>query len=516
MNKWRRHTCLALALALALTIASCALAEIDYDGSAPISDETITLSWFATNTASGYYDFDNMSWMQELLKRANVKLDMELIDRATYRDALMPRLAAGVDLPDVVYTDSFDEDMSLVNTGLFIDLTELIDKYGFNIKKRFEQVPSLRGQLTTPDGKIYYMPPIDTLIDVYGTALMANRYWLEATNSQVPTTTDEFYELCKLYKESDPNGNGEADEIPFYIEMWCFKLISSMWGIDLDTGFFVNEDGIVECSYATERYKAFLEFWNRMYEEKLMNLDFATANWDSSINVMSNNMMGFYYRHHDNAVTWSTKINPSFNENTDRLVMFAIEPFEGPFGDRFYWSGSALAAGAPFAITKDCKDPVAAFCFLDWCFSEEANTLHFFGIEGEDYEIVDGKMVVDMVRRNDNDFSYRMGNQFGGLPRVQEPIQRDITRPQEIVDTNALLKPYYRSPILKSFFLPEEAAVLQDYKADFNTYVDEMMIAFITGTKDLADFDTEYLNALEALKVDEMIAVYQARYDRAN
>lgn len=507
----KRIVSLVLTLCLAFSIASVAWA--DYDGTAPLFDETKTISLFSTNGASSYYDFDNMSWMQELIRRANVKLDLELIDSSTYQDALMPRLAAGVDLPDIMAIQRFDEDMSIVNTGLFLDLTELIDTYGFNIQKRYEQVPTLRSQLTTPDGKIYYMPTIDTLIDVYGTAIMANRYWMEAVDAENPTTVEEFYQICKLFKESDPNGNGKDDEIPCYLELYYLKAMGSSWGIDLQNGFFVNEQGTIECSYASERYKNFLEYWKRMYEEGLLNADFATATWDSSINVMSNNMLGFYYRHHDNAVTWSKTIKPDYNENEESLILYAIEPLEGPYGDRFYWAGNVI--GEPFAITKDCKDPLAAFAFLDWCYSEEANTLHFFGIEGEDYQIIDGKMVVDLERRNNNDFSYRMGNQFGGIPRVQEPIQRDITRPQQIIDTNALLKPYYRTPILKSFFLPEEAAVLQDYKTDFNTYVEEMMISYITGAKDLATFDSEYLNALKAMQVDKLIEVYQARYDRS-
>ena len=30
----------------------------------------------------------------------------------------------------------------------------------------------------------------------------------------MPTTTDEFYQVLKAFKEQDPNGNGKADEIP--------------------------------------------------------------------------------------------------------------------------------------------------------------------------------------------------------------------------------------------------------------------------------------------------------------
>lgn len=30
----------------------------------------------------------------------------------------------------------------------------------------------------------------------------------------MPTTTTEFYNVLKAFKEKDPNGNGKADEIP--------------------------------------------------------------------------------------------------------------------------------------------------------------------------------------------------------------------------------------------------------------------------------------------------------------
>lgn len=77
----KRIVSLVLTLCLAFSIASVAWA--DYDGTAPLFDETKTISLFSTNGASSYYDFDNMSWMQELIRRANVKLDLELIDSST-------------------------------------------------------------------------------------------------------------------------------------------------------------------------------------------------------------------------------------------------------------------------------------------------------------------------------------------------------------------------------------------------------------------------------------------------
>ena len=123
MKKW---ICLALCL---LMVSGCALA---YDGTAPIGEEPITISVLTTNGASLLTDFANMTWWQEALKRANVVLEVEMIDPSSYADVIKPRLAAGIDLPDLVYVGSKDEDMAYVSSGLFLDLTEYYDTMAFN------------------------------------------------------------------------------------------------------------------------------------------------------------------------------------------------------------------------------------------------------------------------------------------------------------------------------------------------------------------------------------------------
>lgn len=49
--------------------------------------------------------------------------------------------------------------------------------------------------------------------DIYNNTFI-NKKWLDAVGAEVPTTTEEFAEVLRLFKENDPNGNGEADEIP--------------------------------------------------------------------------------------------------------------------------------------------------------------------------------------------------------------------------------------------------------------------------------------------------------------
>ena len=131
----------------------------------PTDNEPQVISWLCTNSATLVYDFENMAWVQEILKKANVELEMELVDGSVYNDTVMPRLAAGVNLPDVIQLPSLDSDMAYINSGVFIDLTELYDEHAVYLEDRFMDNPTVKGQITTPDGKIYYVPVINLSVD---------------------------------------------------------------------------------------------------------------------------------------------------------------------------------------------------------------------------------------------------------------------------------------------------------------------------------------------------------------
>lgn len=45
------------------------------------------------------------------------------------------------------------------------------------------------------------------------------------------------------------------------------------------------------------------------------------------------------------------------------------------------------------------------------------------------------------------------------------------------------------------------------------TYYEQMLVAYINGTKSLDDFESEYLGTLKNLNVDRMIEIMQKAYD---
>ena len=43
-----------------------------------------------------------------------------------------------------------------------------------------------------------------------------NQKWLDNLGLDMPTTTDELRDVLQAFREKDPNGNGQTDEIPLF------------------------------------------------------------------------------------------------------------------------------------------------------------------------------------------------------------------------------------------------------------------------------------------------------------
>ena len=82
-----------------------------------------------------------------------------------------------------------------------------------------------------PDGTIYTLPQVNSGAELrVARKLFINKKWLENVNMEVPTTTEELYQLLKAFKEQDANGNGDPnDEIPLCSQDWT-SIQESLFG----------------------------------------------------------------------------------------------------------------------------------------------------------------------------------------------------------------------------------------------------------------------------------------------
>ena len=165
-------------------------------------------------------------------------LTLEFVELAAGTAAeKVPLMLAGGDMPDVFWGLLSDAQI-LQNTSQLTPLEDMLETFAPNSLKTYEELGTdWRTIATAPDDHIYGMlGRYESLYENTGDGIqIINKKWLDAVKKDVPTTLDEYYEVLKAFKEQDPNGNGEADEIPYCFseDMWCASITNDMgiWGI---------------------------------------------------------------------------------------------------------------------------------------------------------------------------------------------------------------------------------------------------------------------------------------------
>ena len=165
-------------------------------------------------------------------------LTLEFVELAAGTAAeKVPLMLAGGDMPDVFWALLSDAQI-LQNTTQLVPLEGMLEDFAPNSLKTYEELGTdWRTIAIAPDDHMYGMlSRYESLYENTGDGIqIINKKWLEAVNKEVPTTLDEYYEVLKAFKEQDPNGNGEADEIPYCFseDMWCASITNDIgwWGI---------------------------------------------------------------------------------------------------------------------------------------------------------------------------------------------------------------------------------------------------------------------------------------------
>lgn len=181
----------------------------------PLVEETTTLRILQVQNPS-VENYETNLFTQWLEEQTNVHIEWQTASRDEREAVLSLRLSSG-DYPDIIM--DFDPSPSVIqlygSQGMFIPLNDLIEEHGTMTKLHWEATPAARVASTAPDGNIYSLPSIN---DCYHCTMSAklwiNQEWLETLGLEMPQTTEDYAEVLRAFKNEDPNGNGEADEVP--------------------------------------------------------------------------------------------------------------------------------------------------------------------------------------------------------------------------------------------------------------------------------------------------------------
>ena len=161
-------------------------------------------------------DPDDMDIITAIDEQVGVETEWEVIKEANWSTQINLILADKKDWPDIIISPAkMDCEKYGVDQGMFLPLDDLIAEHMPNYSKQIAEsaVDPTTKQITS-DGKRYalgYFVPQNVNT---GVQYFINKTWMEALKLEMPKNVEELTEVLRAFKTKDPNGNGQADEIP--------------------------------------------------------------------------------------------------------------------------------------------------------------------------------------------------------------------------------------------------------------------------------------------------------------
>lgn len=488
----------------------------------PIVKQPINLTFFTGKAPTNGSNFEETLVWKEYAKKTNINVKFDLIpfDNLTEKRNLT---LAGGSYPDVFYTARLTAaDLTKYGAqGVFVPLNELIDKYAPNFKKLMNQYPDLKKGLTMPDGNIYSLPSFydpNFLSLLIGAPLWINDEWLKKLNMAEPKTIDEFYNYLKAVKNTDLNGNGQNDEIP-YGGIGIDALLDQLkggWGLGsrglghklVDVDPQTNKLRFIKTD---PKYKELLQFVNKLYAEGLLDKEIFTIKSSALYAQGQSGLLG------------STIVpNPATLMNQKNFI--GLGALKGPHGDQLYANLKVpmVHVGA-FAITKNNKYPAETVRWMDYFYGDEGAKYYFMGIKDVTYtEKADGKLeyVPDITNNPQGltpdqaraKYFTWLGGSYPGFV-TQKYFAGSESLPESVA-AGEKARPYIVKEIWNSFnFTEAETDVMSSIGKDIADYIAETEAKFVNGSLPFSEWD-KYVETIQKMGYAEYMKAYQAAYDR--
>ncbi len=479
-----------------------------------VSAEPVEMTFFRSINGVPYNE--EMPTWQAIAEKTNVTLKGVISENnAAEKDAFNLMVGSG-ELADLICYKNMNEMEKLGFDGGLIPLNDLIEEHAPNIKAMLESDPAMKAAAYAYDGNIYQVP--------YRKSVQVAEYWwvrqdwLDTLELEAPETVDDLYDVLTAFRNEDPNGNGEKDEIPLFDRAGSRDPDEYLALWDTSLTFFVRDDKI-EFEPLNDDFRLGVETMAKWYEEELIDPEFFTRGETARDALFGGNLSGIT---HD----WqsASNYNLTLQESVPGFEMVPFAPMVNHNGDQQERTVTIPQPGT--GISSTCADPVTAIKYLDFLCSEEGAIMQQWGVEGNTCEVVDGEYQYSEQAQNSEltllGYLWSQGAQL-----VVTGIQAEGGEEASLFEDNAkeafamysentdwLL--YDEELALKMMkYSPEEASEYQLLMSTIDSYVLETFQAWVLGTAELND-DTyqAFIDELKARDIDRAIEINQVAYDR--
>lgn len=419
MKKTTRFLALALSVLMLLgALAGCAASTTEPENT-PAQDSAKTEQTAQTETtdnttepAEAPVEVSIAIWGAEdalanpddpILKQLEEKTGVRLVPQNVTWDDSEQKIqlwATNGQLPDIFAGDFVSKSFygNWIDQGVIRALPDDLSAY----PNLAEHMQMERAQAASRNGKLY-MIPRTTYGDITYSVLDRNvvyRWDLAqaAGVTKEPETYEEFCDMIKKIIAADPEGkhiSGMTQALPELIGGFIYPYA----GI-VDKKWVADEDGRFVPSYFESRDKlvSAMQFARELYQDGVIEQDIALAKLETSKEKYLQGQSAAMVFAWSGPAGLYNRIARDYDElygegrflEDNRIVKL----YPSADGNSYYfvdtesWSESYISANVD-------DEKMAAICRLfDYLYSEEGRRLVFCGFEGEDYDVVDGNVVM--------------------------------------------------------------------------------------------------------------------------
>jgi putative aldouronate transport system substrate-binding protein len=322
-------------------------------------------------------------------------VDMEVLFSATgqWDNKMNLMLSSGEQLDLIPFVNP-NTAVSLYKNDAIVNLDELLDKYGPNLKKN---INPKAWALATYQGKIIGIPNEPALSTP--NTLLIRTDWLKNLNLQTPVTIEEFEKVLEAFKNNDPDKNGKNDTFPISIRGDFSNLEKAFAPFFLPAGMNAWQDdkGKLLPAELHPNYKEMMAKFIEWNKKGYIWSDLLQSNVTKQIEIMAQNKIGV--------------VAGTFSSTLTGVEEVLVKTIPEANYDPLLLQGKGInkVSTIPYTlsmtvVTKRNKHPEAAIKFLDYLATQEGYNNALYGIEGDNYtKLPDGRL--DFIGEDKADYT---------------------------------------------------------------------------------------------------------------
>ena len=493
----------------------------------PIAEGETLTAWVTLETPfrQAISDWNDLSVLPSIEEATGIALEFVTVGSDAASEQF-PLMIAGGDWTDLVPISYYSGgDAQAYEDDVIVDLTDMLETDAPDYWAKAMSMDELsQSAMKSGDKYLTFYTLLNQYYLIQGTCMRQD--WLDELGLDVPNDLDSLTEALLAIKDAyDPEytiytADGGLD----YLSDLFDTMITGYSTMTGELPIHILDDTAV-CTYTTDEYRAYLEWFIEMYKAGVVNDSFY------SVNEMDGTVRNTYIAENDIALwsarcesidewkTYTSDENTLANANPQAIPFFTNEDGE------FNWAEeqSCLYSRVSWCITTQCEDPSLALQFLNYFFTDEGSVLANYGVQGDTWEYDDAGEVAytDLVLNNPDGLTAQLAVNVYTTSAILPCYSIEEKLFVAYCDNAQTAIQLYNTDVYADHVFPSASALsteetnnISETVTAITTYSSEQLLKFMTCAEDLTDEAwAAYVNQMNSLGLEDCVAVYQNAYD---